>query len=819
MKKIIEDKANEIWKAFDFHRGSREISDIYQLGLFLLLLKRKGTLPEFTLKGGKELPFKIEEQVYKCEIPEFIEIYQIEFKHRLQRFGDSSLNIFLLSLRVINLDDLDQDSFSKLFEKLLYQISEAQGKRGGEYLIPKKLSRFMLELVELPNKSLVYNPFAGVASFGVDLDENSSYVGQEINQSIWALGTLRFIAHNKKNGSLMLGDSLNDWREDTFFDLIISAPPFGKISHFNNHLDSSIKSCDEFIVKKGIKYLKSEGVLIALMPNSFLFSGGAYKALRKDLINRDLIEKIISMPAGILNNTGIQTSILVLNKNKKEKEFITLVDGTSFEIKHPRNVCLDYKKLSSLLGENQESKGLKKVNQLQVINNDYNLEVDRYFWEDDEEIEKYDALTPLAEILEEVYSEKIKDDEPFQLVSIKHLSNDNFDYNLKLEEIPIEKSIRSARKITESCLLVSRIGNDLKPTFFKYKGQGIAVSNNVMAFKLREDLIDMDYFFNELFSSLVQKQLSVYRRGASQLMIRKQDFLHIKISLPIPDKQTIKMKAVKESFFKAKEKEIALQKELLGYKDEAFREFASIKHTFRQYLNALKSNVSGTRKFISRNEGQAIGLETLYSKNLNRSLGQHLLSLEGTIDSMSHLLSTFNETKTKDETNETFFSLIDLVKESQNRFKNPEKFIFEKLYVDREALTDFSGYYTDPKIKLNQENFFTLFSNIVSNAVDHGFQNKKGNIIRTTITNDFNLKMHVIEISNNGSPLPEGFDLINLTTRGEKTSNSKGSGVGGADIKSIMNHYNGKIQLLNEPEAEFPVTYILKFPFHIEATL
>ncbi|MCF8325653.1 MAG: hypothetical protein K9I84_11890 [Leadbetterella sp.] len=72
-----------------------------------------------------------------------------------------------------------------------------------------------------------------------------------------------------------------------------------------------------------------------------------------------------------------------------------------------------------------------------------------------------------------------------------------------------------------------------------------------------------------------------------------------------------------------------------------------------------------------------------------------------------------------------------------------------------------------------------------------------------------------MELSNNGAAMPMTYDTKRLTTRGEKTSDSVGTGIGGSDIKLLMDTYGGELELVNNPTEEFPVTYILKFPFTI----
>ena len=820
MKHNSEQLKKEIWKSMDLLRNLGVNSDSYHVVLFLLILKREGNLPGFNIKSSLDLNQQLKAIVHSTEIPELMECYDRTYESLLKQFGPSSLSVLLSTIRSVEIEN--NDAFPETFDWALFRILESIGRTAGTSLLPENLSSFMTELCEVSENSLVYNPFAGLASFGVYLKDNVNYVGQELNSLVWSLGTLRRIAYKKSNGYFLHEDSISEWVHQTEFDLIISAPPFGKVNLFKKRPDIGIKSCDQYVVEKGLESLKDDGKLVVLVAESFLFGSGAYIPVRKRLIEEDLVRTIISLPPGIFYPfSGIKSSILVLDRNKKEKGAITLIDGTQFSTKDQKRVDLNYEKLKKAIRTGKEADGLIRIYNEKVVKQDYNLEVSRYFWKE-EVNERTDTSEniQLIEILTEIKGVRTSEDSTNKNVSIKHLAKDNLDYKLNLKEVePVDGRVKNGRVISTSCLLVAKIGNDLKPTFFEFLGEAIEVSNNVMAFQISEDKVDLDYFINELYSEFVLRQLKIYRRGVAQKSIKKSDFLKIQIPLPSPQEQKKIMKGVKEAFIQSRVSEVELQKELLGYKDEAFREFASIRHTFRQYLNSLKSNVSGTSKFISKNEGKEITLNSVYSKNLDRTLGEHLKSLEGTIDSMSHLLTTFEEKEIKQRDQEDKFNLIQLLEEGQNRFKNPEKFIFEKLYIDKESLTDFSGYYTPPIIKINKEDFFTLFSNIVSNAVEHGFRNSKGNKMRAVITNDFDSNMHVIEISNNGSPFPEGFEFQNLITRGDKTSDSEGTGMGGADIKSIMTHYGGIIELENNPESPFPVTYILKFPFHYDVIL
>jgi len=154
-----------------------------------------------------------------------------------------------------------------------------------------------------------------------------------------------------------------------------------------------------------------------------------------------------------------------------------------------------------------------------------------------------------------------------------------------------------------------------------------------------------------------------------------------------------------------------------------------------------------------------------------------------------------------------------LVKEAQNCFKF-DAFKYNEVLYDIISSDGVETVPLEPIIEINKNDFFCLFSNIVSNAMNHGFKDSdKQYIIQSSISlyEDYE-GYFVLEVSNNGRPIPEKFTFKHLTTRGEKTTDSKGVGIGGADIKEIVEKYNGKFELITDSKSMFPVTYRISFP-------
>jgi type I restriction enzyme M protein len=329
----------------------------------------------------------------------------------------------------------------------------------------------------------------------------------------------------------------------------------------------------------------------------------------------------------------------------------------------------------------------------------------------------------------------------------------------------------------------------------------------VAALKLDESAYFWQYICYQLHNENVLKQLKSFSTGSVIPTIRKEDLLKLKLFVPTLEEQKSIMQGTLNAYFKLKETELELAKQMQGYKEDATRQFQSIRHTFRQYLSALKSNVIGTRKFILNNDGNPISLNMIYSRNLNQTFGEHLDSINNLIDDFNKLLS--NDVELSSDTSE--MNLLTLIKEAQGKFKNESQFIFEEIEFDASSYTDIDGNNILPIVRINVNDFNILFSNVIANAIKHGFKNSnKKNIIRMFV--GLEEEMCVIEISNNGKPIPKDFTLKHLTTRGEKTTDSDGIGSGGADMKSIIDKHNGTMDIVNDESNEYPVNYIFKLP-------
>jgi type I restriction enzyme M protein len=813
---VITFKIFGIFDAFNSNANLNSQKHAVQIVLLLVSLYKDGIINENSFTDDIDIS-KLKKLILESQLNnKTIEAYLLI----IDLLGDSLSNVFKQPINYLSflLFQIEKEklveNFSKIFDDLVYKLYDSFGRFSGQSLLPKEITRLMFNLANIKANATIYNPFAGTASFGVHCGSNNYYFGQEISINTQINGQLRLLATNSiSSKSLLIGDSIFNWNPtNEKFDLIISSPPF------NMPLPDKIpgkwgviSKVESFVIEKGLDDLKKDGKLIILVPESFLSSGGQIANLRDYLIEQDLIESIVPLPIGVLTNANIKTSIVVLNKQKVNKGFINFINTEDFIEKKLKTKKLDDLKLVEAINSNSNVNFVKKVSLEEVNSNDRILESQRYF------LDKIIGIK-LIDFSEKIRGERIQPKGLYKIIKIKDLKNDNLNFDLDIHSIENTSSNKPVFKIEESCLLLSKLGNALKPTYFNYNNEPIFISDDIIALKVDSKIIDLEYLVNEFYTESIQNQIKAFLSGTVITRIREKDLLSIQFNIPSIAEQKAKILGIKEAYIQNKQKELAYQQELLGLKDETFRDFASIKHTFRQYLNAIQSNVAGTGKFIKNNEGQNITLDMIYSKNLNKTLGQHLLSLEGTIQSMSKLLSSFESELHVEDPKKN--DLYQLVTEAQNRFKNTDKFMFDKVYFDKDSFTMFDDTVLNAHVSIKEDDFYVVFSNIISNAMDHGFKDDtKKYIIKTAITFNSKEKLCVLEISNNGVPMAKGFTLTHLTTRGEKTTDSFGSGMGGSDIKNILTKYGGTLDIINLEEELFPVTYIINLPYSFDLTL
>src|SRR5699024_1189382 len=193
------------------------------------------------------------------------------------------------------------------------------------------------------------------------------------------------------------GDTLaKDWPDDpeeNQFDAVVMNPPYSlknwnkselKVSdppiEIDGVLPQNTKGNYPFIIH-GYHHLKEDGTMVILLPHGVLFRGAAEGTIRQKLLEKGAIDAVIGLPSNLLHNTGIPTVVIVLKKNRTNKDVLFIDASNEFD-KHGYQVTLNDKHVEKIIETYKERKSKDKYAYLasfeEIVENNFNLNIPRY---------------------------------------------------------------------------------------------------------------------------------------------------------------------------------------------------------------------------------------------------------------------------------------------------------------------------------------------------------------------------------------------------------------------------------------------------------
>ena len=235
----------------------------------------------------------------------------------------------------------DSDTRGDIYEYLLSKIATAGVN--GQFRTPRHIIRMMVELMQPRPDDVICDPACGTSGFLVSAGEylkenykeeiffnklkkdhymNHMFHGYDMDRTMLRIGAMNMMTHGIDNPFIEYRDSLSDQNPDREkYSLILANPPF------KGSLDADIVSADLLKICKTkktellflalfLRMLKVGGRGAVIVPDGVLFgSSTAHKAIRKELVERNWLEAVISMPSGVFKPyAGVSTGILVFTK-------------------------------------------------------------------------------------------------------------------------------------------------------------------------------------------------------------------------------------------------------------------------------------------------------------------------------------------------------------------------------------------------------------------------------------------------------------------------------------------------------------------------
>lgn len=726
------------------------------------------------------------------------------------------LKIFELLDRIDN--DLFQIYSAELIDDVFLEIARLSGKRSETYIQPKEITQLIDSLIELPDEAHVYNPFAGLASYGIGFKHSNTYYGQEKNQVVWALGIIRLIAHNVSFEHYLCDDSITNWKygyDDYIsfshtnkqlkkFDLVVSTPPFNiKINQLNfPKSDIYAPTVEDLLMIEGIESIKSDGKFVLVASRRLLTSGGNSLGIRKNIIENDLLEMVITLPMDLFESTSISTSILIFNKKKKKTGFVKFVNGESFYSQELLGKKLKSDYLLEIIHSDEEFEFTRFVSNFHISEAGFNFNPNRYLYQDMNIPAGYKSIK-LSDLISPLKLKSSRNDIRGKFIKVSDLANNPIDYEMTFSEKEVVDLNGFYNKLTSNALLVSRISFNLKPTYCRYIANNpLYLNSNIWAFSVKEDLIDIAYLINELYSEFVHKQLRAYSTTGVIPSINIREFMSVMVLVPSIHNQKEKVAEIRKEIILTKERELKLLRE--RFEQQTFEEFASLKHALGKPIPGINTALEYIFNYLQKNEGKEFSLDAVVSNRRNVTIRDKFnVAFEG-LKLIRTLLNKGDNGLVLEQYPIKSCKIVSLIQTHCNTYYT------EKFNV---KIFDENNTIEDVEILANDDLFKILLNDVLSNANQHAFKDfniekNEVDIFLSIIDNNFYLN-----IANNGLPFPKNFDHEKFIQKYQKAGDSYGAGIGGYDINRIAIYCKGKFQLITDgPMDGFSSIYQFVFP-------
>ncbi|MBA1433864.1 type I restriction-modification system subunit M [Bombilactobacillus bombi] len=313
----------------------------------------------------------------------------------------------LAAIGKLELVKTESDSLGDAYEYLISQFASESGKKAGEFYTPQKVSELLTRLTlvgkNYQNGMAVYDPAMGSGSLLLNFRnyvanyDRITYFGQEINTSTFNLARMNMILHHVElaNQYLRNGDTLDeDWpaEEVANFDAVVMNPPYSlKWSANEGFLEDPRfaaygvlppkSKADYAFLLHGYYHLKHSGTMAIVLPHGILFRGGSEGKIRQKLLENGSIDAVIGLPANLFYSTGIPTTIVVLKKDKQDRNVFFIDASKDFEKVKTQNVLREEDVLK-ILDTYEKRQDVDKYAHLatfeEIQKNDFNLNIPRY---------------------------------------------------------------------------------------------------------------------------------------------------------------------------------------------------------------------------------------------------------------------------------------------------------------------------------------------------------------------------------------------------------------------------------------------------------
>ena len=343
-------------------------------------------------------------------------LFLVDFNSQI--LGDTSqknkmLRHLIQDFYTLDLKEVEDDILGNSYMYLIQRFGSDAGKKAGEFFTVRQVAKLLAKLAQPKPGNRIADPAMGSGSLlllaGEEVEAQGSkdyaLYGQEKTGSTYNLARMNMFLHGKDSARLEWGDTLNNpllLEDDNLmkFDVVVANPPFSldkwgekhlendKYNRFHRGMPPASKG-DYAFISHMIETAKPQaGRVAVIVPHGVLFRSGKEGIIRTALIEENLLDAVIGLPANLFTTTSIPVAILIFDRSREEggsnsdrKDVLFIDASKEFKAAKAQNELTEEniaKIVDTYTNRKEIEKYSHKATLKEIEENDFNLNIPRY---------------------------------------------------------------------------------------------------------------------------------------------------------------------------------------------------------------------------------------------------------------------------------------------------------------------------------------------------------------------------------------------------------------------------------------------------------
>ncbi len=311
-----------------------------------------------------------------------------------------------------------EDAIGETYIYLISQFAADAGKKAGEFFTPRRVSELLVRLADPQPGMRICDPACGSSTLliraaeevarkqGVETPKaDVKLFGQEATRQTQGLARMNMFLHGLDDARIEWGDTLNNPKlieGDALmrFDLVVANPPFSldkwgveqavndRFHRFHRGLPPRTRGDYAFITHMIESARPREGRVAVIAPHGVLFRGQAEGRIRQALIEENLLDGVVGLPAQLFPSTGIPVVMLIFDRARErggaraDAEDVLFIDASHGFTPGKKQNTLSDSHLDRIVETWKTRRDVERyasvVSRARIADNGFNLNIARY---------------------------------------------------------------------------------------------------------------------------------------------------------------------------------------------------------------------------------------------------------------------------------------------------------------------------------------------------------------------------------------------------------------------------------------------------------